>query len=331
MITLKTGSAVHASHLQEKWNPHCHWIVQSGEPIEAEFIQRLLDKYGPELKAYAINPCFGGTHCVELQFADSVVGKQCNQEYVRGWRKGGAVATKKKAVNSKARKRLPHSRMYILPDGTEFFYYARWDSHGNLIGKVLTEAGFEPNNDGFTPLENRIVHRSVVEQGSLVPKGEERFWVGERPMPRTTAKQRRAVLEAVCDLRAAYDYPAKIGEGYGIGDCFFGELVEHVYKALPSLSEPTIDSAIMQLSQEKLLKVDEDDSSFVWVENLGWRRWSKWNDDHLPDILFSEAGQDWPEWEDQKYWKDIKPSVWKQLDEQYQREGGEADRSLAKP
>ena len=174
MISLKTGTAVHASELEDKWAPQCHWIVQPGEPIEAEFVQSLLDKYGPQVKAYAISQ-FGTSFCVELQFRDSTIGEQCNPEYVKGWRKGGTVATKKKAANGKSKKRLPCKRMYVLPDGTEFFYYARWDGHGNLIGKVLTDAGLSPDESGFVRLENKIVHRSVVENGILVPKGQERF------------------------------------------------------------------------------------------------------------------------------------------------------------
>ena len=174
MISLTTGSAVHARELTEDWKPQCHWIVQPGEPIEAEFVQGLLDKYGPEVKAYAITE-FGDSFCVELQFTDPAIGEQCNLDYVRGWRKGGKVALKKKAANSNSRKRLFRNRMYILPDGTDFFYYARWDGHGNLIGKVLTEAGTSPDEEGYIHFENMIVHRSIVEQGSLVPRGHERF------------------------------------------------------------------------------------------------------------------------------------------------------------
>lgn len=174
MIALKTGNAVHASQLRDQFEPQCHWMLQPGEPIEAEFVQGILDKYGPAVKAYSIMQ-IGSSYCVELQFADPVVGEQCNREYVRGWRKGGVVATKKKAANGKARQRLLCHRMYILPDGTEFFYYARWDGHGNLIGKVLADTRFSPDSPEGVPLQNRIVHRSVVEKGVLVPKGEERF------------------------------------------------------------------------------------------------------------------------------------------------------------
>lgn len=241
------------------------------------------------------------------------MGKQCNQEYVRGWRKGGAVATKKKAAHLKSQKRLFRNRMYILPDGTEFFYYARWDGHGNLIGMALTDVGFSPNEEGGIPLENKVVHRSIVERGALVPTGNERFWVGKRPLPHPTAKQRRAVLETLCELRGT-------GSGYGPGDCYYGEEIENIYKALPSLSEPTIDSAILHLSGEKLLAVDEDDPSCAWVTDLGWKSWSKWNDDYFLEIVHCEPGQDWPEWEDRDYWKDIKPSVWKQLEDEYQRD-----------
>ena len=35
--------------------------------------------------------------------------------------------------------RLQKDRTYILEDGTEFHYYAKWDA-SYLIGKVLSEA-----------------------------------------------------------------------------------------------------------------------------------------------------------------------------------------------
>jgi hypothetical protein len=179
MLSLRIGSAVHASHISaDGWNPQCHWIVHPEDTIAAEFVESLLDKYGPGMKAYAITPLLGGCFCVELQFVDPILGRQCNLEYVQGWRKGGAVAREKKAANIKAGKRLFRHRMYVLPDGTEFCYFGRWDGHGNLIGKVLTDAGYSPDEEGIIPIENRIVHRSVVEQGFLVPKGEQRFCVG---------------------------------------------------------------------------------------------------------------------------------------------------------
>jgi len=172
MFNLKF-SGVEASQLQEPFNPECHRIIQPGEPVEAGFVQRILDKYASEVKAYAITQ-FGCTYVVELQFVDSAVGNQCNTEYVRGWRKGGEVATKKKAACRKAQKRLRCNRMYILPDGTEFFYYCKWDGHGNLMGKVRDESNVSPP-EGFVQLTNRIVHRTILEQADLVPEGEERF------------------------------------------------------------------------------------------------------------------------------------------------------------
>jgi hypothetical protein len=67
MISFKVGSAVPCDKYQGKWNPHCHWIVQPGEPIEAEFVQSLLDKYSPHIETYAVSPAFG-CYCIELQF-----------------------------------------------------------------------------------------------------------------------------------------------------------------------------------------------------------------------------------------------------------------------
>lgn len=60
--------------------------------------------------------------------------------------------------------------MYRLPDGELFWYYALWDRHGNLIGKV-----YDSLNDC---LRNEIVHRSVLESAELIPKGEEPWILG---------------------------------------------------------------------------------------------------------------------------------------------------------
>lgn len=149
-----------------KWNPHVHWIVPTNDEIEADFVQGLLDKYSKHVEAYFIQSVFDPeTFCVELQFRDEEVAENCRKEYMRGFGKGGAVPKAKQALPKKAKKRLYKNRMYRLPDGQLFWYYALWDHHGNLIGKIKDElAGC---------LCNKIIHRSVLEEAEMLPKGEE--------------------------------------------------------------------------------------------------------------------------------------------------------------
>ena len=59
------------------------------------------------------------------------------------------------------RKRLPMLRMYRLPDGRFFDYIGKWDSKGNVWGKVRHESEDR--------LCLRIVKRSVLEQADLIP------------------------------------------------------------------------------------------------------------------------------------------------------------------
>ena len=167
MLRLNTFDAVTAPELEElggTWKPNTHWIVPVEEDIERNFVQSLLDKYAPHLEAYFICEAVG-SYCIELQFCDSDVGTQCNTEYLKAFRKNGVVTNAKKALDSKPTKRIYKNRMYALPDRTLYWYYAKWDGHGNVVGKVY---------DSLTGcLENKVVHRSVLEQSMLLRKGTE--------------------------------------------------------------------------------------------------------------------------------------------------------------
>lgn len=295
MISFKVGTAVEASQFRGVWNPQCHWIVTPEEPIEAAFIQSLLDKHGPHIVAYCIRP-MGSTQIVELQFGDDDVWKQCNHEYMKGWRKGGQVAVQKQALGKKATKRLYTDRTYILPDGTEFLYYALSDNHGYVIGKVVNELEQQ--------LENRIEHRSVLEHSTVVPRGQERFWIAME----TTEEERQEVLEAVCRLRAKNSH-------YGPGDCCYGESLKNICKLLKSMSFGEVCSAIQQLEEVDGYLWRKDD--FVCVKKKGWRAWSGWKDEFFLSIVFCESGQDWPEWKEREFWKDIAPEVWEKLETEY--------------
>lgn len=168
-ISLRTHDALPAPEFERRggrWEPHIHWIVPTHDEIESTFVQALLDKYASKVEAYSILPCLDGdTFCVELQFHDESVGDRCRTEYMRGFGKSGCVPKQKQARSQKAKKRLSSHRMYRLPDGELFFYFAKWDRHGNLVGKV--------HDDREGHLRNKIIHRSVLEEAELIPKGEE--------------------------------------------------------------------------------------------------------------------------------------------------------------
>jgi len=63
------------------------------------------------------------------------------------------------------RKRIYMLRMYRLPDGTEFFNAGKFDGKGHYWGHIrhATE----------DRLIFKVFHRSLLEQGTLVPLGQE--------------------------------------------------------------------------------------------------------------------------------------------------------------
>jgi len=161
------------------FSPDIHIIETPDDAAASEWTQYILDKYVDAVVAYHIAPMLGGfTFSIELQFAATADGRatarDCLKEYRSGFRKGGVVPRKKKLSKDVAaterKTRLFMHRMYRLPDGQFFWYFARWDRHGNLIGKV--ESIDQPHQGGI-PLENRIIHRSDLEKAKLIPKGEE--------------------------------------------------------------------------------------------------------------------------------------------------------------
>src|SRR5690606_4746785 len=213
---------------------------------------------------------------------------------------------RKKGARTKAKKRLYKHRMYILPDGTKFLYLSKWDHHGNLLGKVLADAGCTVNDDGAIPLDNKIVHRSVVEQAALVPRGQERFIRRESVTP----GECKRVHEAICAMRARNSV-------YGPGDCYYGEPLDNVVAKVKSMSAGKIRAAMDHL--ESIDRFIYFDSEGVWVTNAGWRAWSRWNDKYFLNIVFYESGQDWPDWEEERdYWKDIDPTVWEKLNAEWE-------------
>ena len=189
MITFQpTASAITADAFQRQGNsfdPDIHIIATTEDAATAEWTQYILDKYADEVTVYSVMPAFGtDTFVIELQFADTPAGRatarECLREYKSGFRRGGAVVRKKKEVNTKTgpekRKRLLKDRMYLLPNGQYFWYYAHWDYHGNVIGKV---APIDRPGNGGVPLESKIIHRSDLEKAEIVPKGQEPWLFGK--------------------------------------------------------------------------------------------------------------------------------------------------------
>lgn len=168
-ISFKVHSALDAAEFVRRggvWEPDIHIVVPVGDEIEAQFVQSVLDKYASHVETYAIGPCLDAdTFSVELQFQDKAIAGQCRAEYRRGFGKGGVVPKAKQTRPQKAKKRLHKHRMYQLQDGELFWYYAKWDNHGNLVGKI-----YDPQDDR---LHNKVIHRSVLEQAELVQKGDE--------------------------------------------------------------------------------------------------------------------------------------------------------------
>jgi hypothetical protein len=183
MITFKPPvGALTAEEFEGRGNhfeSDIHIIETLADSASAEWTQHILDKYADDVIAYYIAPAVGnGTFVIQLQFAATPEGRtvatECRREYLSGFRKGGQVPRKKRELNAKTkpgrRKRLFKDRLYRLPDGTFFWYYALWDCHGNVVGKV--EVMDQPRQDSV-PLTNKILHRSELEAAELIPKGEE--------------------------------------------------------------------------------------------------------------------------------------------------------------
>lgn len=168
-ISFKSGNATDADSFVRRggeWSPDIHWIVPTLDHIEADFVQQLLDKCASEVEVYAILPFLDSdTFSVELQFRNKSVADQCRAEYQKGFAKGGCVPKAKKAKPSTSRRRIFKNRMYRLGDGEFFWYFEKWDHHGNVIGKI-----YDPLD---ARLQNKIVHRSLLEDAELVPSGEE--------------------------------------------------------------------------------------------------------------------------------------------------------------
>lgn len=188
MLSFRSASAVTAEVFESQGNgfePDIHIVVSTADEADSEWTQTILDKYAGAVIAYYVQPVFDqNTFSIELQFASTSEGREtarrCLSEYKSGFRRGGFVPKKKQQANINVltgrRRRLLTNRMYRLENGLYFWYFAKWDRHGNLCGKV--DACCPRGEDGHISLENKVVHRSELERAVLIPRGEEPWLPG---------------------------------------------------------------------------------------------------------------------------------------------------------
>lgn len=146
-----------------KWDPRIHIIVSSVLLDELAAVEAIIQTYATSIVAHFVCPAFLDCISIELQFGDTPEDQKallaCRQDYNKWYDR-----PKKRTT---ATKRLAKERMYILPDGREFFYGGKWDNYGLLWGQV------QSSDDNF--LERAVVQRSELERATLVAKNEERW------------------------------------------------------------------------------------------------------------------------------------------------------------
>ncbi len=153
-----------------KWEPTRHLVLMPQDPIVMEAELALIEAVAPHVEAYALKGAIAGQGLsLELQFKDEAGDRFFRKEWQKRHGKGGRIPKAKQRLNKKTPKRLYVNRMYRFPDGEHFYYFAKWDGHGNLCGKVVCKT----NPDGSILLANKIVHRSALADAQLIPRGEE--------------------------------------------------------------------------------------------------------------------------------------------------------------
>lgn len=182
MLTFRPSNAVTAEQYERQGNtfePEIHIGESLNDTIACEWTQHILDKYADEVVAYHIAWMPGDSGIsIELQFAATPAGEatldECLTEYQSGFGKGGYVVKKKQAISkSETHKkvRLLRNRIYRLPSGQYFWYFGRWDRHGNVAGKV--ESLDRPREKRVVHLEDKIIRRVELENATLIPKDKE--------------------------------------------------------------------------------------------------------------------------------------------------------------
>ena len=178
MISFPAGNALSADQFEKqgnKFKPEMQLIVTPAMELESAYIKKLLNKYSPEFLAYWIEEAVGGSYSVEIQFKNKATANNALKEYNKAFKKGGDIYEEKKKMASKAKKKLICNRMYVLEDGKEFWYFGKWDNYGNLVGKVVADDAYLFNSSDKLAIENLIIHRTKLENATLVPIGKERW------------------------------------------------------------------------------------------------------------------------------------------------------------
>ena len=162
MIRFAVGKSIDAKTFEAKtakeFRPTACVVVSTIDKLASERIQGLLDRFKDQIEAYAILQTLDDeTYSIHLQFFDEKMSDEFHRSY--------NISLRNQPPKSKATKRLPKDRMYLLSTGERFWYYAKWDNRGQLVGKVL---------DGLNDcLVKKVVSRTELEIAELIPKGDE--------------------------------------------------------------------------------------------------------------------------------------------------------------
>lgn len=151
-----------------EWEPEAQVITNVKDGFHFPQVEQCLRQHAEGIVAYAIVPVLDGhTLSIELQFGSEAQSRAFQKSYRK------VRLHKPKTTNVHSATKLHNGRMYILPDGREFLMYAKWDN-SRRIGKVVAQ-----RSDGTLALANEIVDEDVLRQCRVVPKGQERWGLGD--------------------------------------------------------------------------------------------------------------------------------------------------------
>lgn len=147
----------------QEWEPDAQVIANPIDNFHFPQVRECLRQHSSGIVSYAIVRLFDSdTLSVELQFASATEKNAFLKTY------GKVRLHKPKSPSSGTVKRLFRNRMYILPDGREFWLHYKWDN-SRRIGKVVADR----LPDGRLELANEIVDDAVLRRCELIPKGQE--------------------------------------------------------------------------------------------------------------------------------------------------------------
>ena len=150
-----------------QWEPEAQVITNVKDDFHYPQVRECIRQHAQGLVAYFITPTLPDVLSIELQFRTD---DEANV-FLKAYNKVRLHKPKTRS-GGKAKPLLNH-RMYILPDGREFWLYGKWDT-SRRIGKVLL--GRQPGSPNQIVLDNHIVDEDVLRKCRIVPKGEEPWW-----------------------------------------------------------------------------------------------------------------------------------------------------------